>query len=368
MTKSIKFIILIAVFFLSFKQSQSQILKPYFNKKEYEELLLISIRTTDLKEYYSKFSLPENYKMTYQSKEIGFGNLWQLWVNKKSPVAVISIRGTTRKKESVLSNLYAAMIPAKGELHLSSTETFSYELSSESQAAVHIGWLISMAYLSKDILPKIDSLYKAGTKDILLIGHSQGGAINFLLTAYLYNLQQKGKIPMDIRFKTYCSAPPKPGNLYFANYYEKLTQNGWGYTIVNSADWVPDTPLTIQTLDDLSSSNPFTNAKSEINNMKFPKNIILRNAYNKLDKPPRKAQKNYKKFLGDKTSIVIKKYLKEFTPPSQYFNSTNYIRTGSIIVLYADENYYKSFPRNTDNMLTHHNFEAYLYLLNQLEE
>jgi len=50
-----------------------------------------------------------------------------------------------------------------------------------------VGWLLSTAYLSKDILPKIDSMYKSGIKDFILMGHSQGGAINFLLTAHLYS-------------------------------------------------------------------------------------------------------------------------------------------------------------------------------------
>ncbi len=341
----------------------AQSLKPYFNKTEYKELLLISIRTTTLKNYYSKFPKPQRFSMIYQSKNIGLDNHWDLWINENSTIAVISIRGTTLKPESSLANLYAAMVPAKGKLQLTKTDTFEYELAPNPEAAVHIGWLISMAYLSRDILPKIDSLYSTGVKNILLMGHSQGGAINYLLTAYLYNLQMKGELPKDLRFKTYCSAAPKPGNLYFAYYYEMLTRNGWGYNIVNSVDWVPETPISIQTLNDINRSNPFTNAKSKIKKLKFPKNIVLNSLYNKLDKPTKKAQKSYEKYLGKKTSKFIVKNLQGFIPPNEYFHSNNYVRTGTTIVLIPDEEYFKKFPIDTDNMLIHHNFEAYLYLL-----
>jgi len=360
--------IIIIVFGLLFSQQVfSKELKPYFDKSEYKELLLISIRTTTLEKYYSKFPESEKYKMVYQSKVVGLDNHWDLWVNTDSTIAVISIRGTIPTAESSLANIYAAMVPAKGELYLTETDTFKYELATNPNAAVHIGWLISMAYLSRDILPKIDSIYNAGIKNILLMGHSQGGAINYLLTAYLYNLQQNGIIPGDIRFKTYCSAAPKPGNLYFAYHYEMLTQNGWGYNVVNSVDWVPETPISIQTLNDINSANPFTNAKSQIKELKFPKNIVLKSVYNKLDKPTKKAQKNYEKYLGEKTSGFILKSLKGFIPPPNYFHSNNYVRTGATIVLSPDKEYFSIFPADTDNILTHHNFEPYLFLLDKLE-
>ncbi len=354
---------LIIVWLVTSIHLYGQHLHPYFDKAEYRELLLISVRTNSKKAYYDKFPKPEAYKKIYRSKVMGLDNLWELWINPSGTIAVISIRGTTRNPQSWLSNFYAAMVPAKGKLYLSDTNVFAYELAPGSNAAVHIGWLIGMAYLSRDIVPKIDSLYKQGTKNFLLMGHSQGGAINYLLTAYLYHLQQVGKLPEDIRFKTYCSASPKPGNLYFAYYYEKLTQNGWGFNIVNSADWVPETPVTIQTLNDFNPSNPFANAKHEIEKLKFPKNIVLKSVYNKLDKPTKKAQKNYEKYLGEKTSKIIMKNLKGFRPPSRYFNSNNYVRTGTTVVLFAGKKYFARFPYKTGNMFTHHMIDAYLYLL-----
>ena len=357
---------LILLLFFILQQTYSQQLKPYFDKSEYEELLLVSVRTNTKKEYYSNFREPKEYKKVYRSNVVGLDNLWELWIDTKKTKAVISIRGTIPKMGSAIENVYAAMVSAKGEIYLSETDTFKYNLSPNPDAAVHIGWLIGMAYLSKDIIPKIDSIYKTGIKDILLMGHSQGGAINYLLTAYLYNLQENGLLPKDIRFKTYCSAAPKPGNLYFAYYYGYLTQNGWGYNVVNSADWVPETPITIQTLRDLNKSNPFTNAKTEIKKQKFPKNLVLKTVYNKLDKPTKKAQRNYEKYLGEKTSKFIMKNLDGYSPPDKYFSSNNYVRAGTTIILYADDKYFKEFPDKEDDMLIHHMYKAYLFLLKNL--
>lgn len=341
-----------------------QQLKPGFDKDEYRELMFISAKTSALdSNYYNSFPFPQHYKMLYRSASIGLDNLWELW-SDGSGKAVISIRGTTEKEESWLSNIYAAMVPAKGELKLSNNEVFSYQLASSPKAAVHIGWLISTAYLSKEILPKINELYQKGTKEFLIIGHSQGGAVSYLITSYLYNLQQHGVLAKDIKFKTYCSAAPKPGNLYYAYEYEAMTQGGWAFNVVNAADWVPEVPISIQTLKDFNYSNPFKNAKEIIKKQKFPKNMVLKHAFNKLDKPTKEAQKNYEKYLGNLASKMIKKYLKEFTPPL-YYNSNHYVRTGTTIVLLPDDNYFKQYPDDNTKLFPHHFHAPYLYLLDR---
>ena len=348
--------------FISSGQVPAQNLHPYFDKEEYKELLYISAKTNTPDSVVFKIPAPEHHNMIYRSEVIGLDNRWDLWINDTNAIAVISIRGTTGKAESSLENLYAAMVPARGELILNEADTFKYCLAPDNKAAVHTGWLLNMALLSKDIVPKIDSLYASGIKDFILMGHSQGGAINYLLTAYLYSLQRQKTLHDDIRFKTYCSAAPKPGNLFFAYYYEAITQNGWAFNVVNSADWVPETPISIQTLDDFNETNLFKSTKSEIRNLKFPKNIILKSIYNRLDKPTKKARKRYEKYLGDMASKYVVKKLPGFTPP-EYFNSNNYVRTGRTVVLYANEDYFKKFPENSPDISIHHNFNAYLYLL-----
>jgi hypothetical protein len=302
--------------------------------------------------------------MYYSSRVVGLENYWQLW-KSDSGKAVISIRGTTASMQSWLANFYAAMVPAQGTLRLSETDSFPYKLAADPKAAVHIGWLVSTAYLSKDIVPRIEKLYNEGIKDIFITGHSQGGAISYLITAHLYSLQKQGLLPSDIRFKTYCSAAPKPGNLYFAYEYEASTQDGWSYNVVNSADWVPESPFSIQTTSDFNTTNPFTEAPEAISRQKFKTRIALKHVYNKLDKPTRKAQRNFEKYLGDKAGNLIKKYLPDYQEP-EYFKSNHYVRTGATIVLLADADYYIKYPSsNRKNVFGHHFPEQYLYLLDR---
>jgi hypothetical protein len=292
---------------------------------------------------------------------VGLENYWDLWISPEK-VAVISIRGTTRETVSWLANFYAAMVPAEGELLLTPADTFRYRLATHPKAAVHVGWLVATAYLSSDILPRIDSLVAEGVRDIILTGHSQGGAISFLLNAYLYDLQEQGRIPREVRFKTYSSAAPKPGNLYFAYEYEWRHQGGWAFNAVNSADWVPETPISIQTLNDFNDTNPFKSASEGISQQKFPTRAALRHVYNRLYKPSLKAQKNYEKYLGTLMSKQIEKTLPEFQPPD-YYESNHYVRTGPTVILWADEAYFGIYPEETDSVFMHHLTGPYLYLL-----
>ncbi|MDO9253966.1 MAG: lipase family protein [Bacteroidales bacterium] len=354
-------LILLIPLFLS-----AQHLKPGFDKEEYKELMLISARSTSDSAYYNTFPEPQHFKMVYHSPEMGLANMWDLWKGDNS-VAAISIRGTTSKQESWLANFYAAMVPARGKLQLSANDVFEYELASNPKAAVHIGWLLSTAYLSRDMLPKIDLCYKKGTREFLIMGHSQGGGIAYLLTAFLLNLQDQKLIPADIRFKTYGSASPKPGNLFFAYDYEALTQGGWAFNVVNSADWVPETPVSVQTLNDFNTTNPFVNVESVFKKQKFPKNMLMKHVFKKMENTARKAQRNYEKYLGEMTSKLIKSYLPDFIPP-QYYPSSHYVRTGTTIVLNADDAYYKLFPDDKKNVFTHHAHTQYLYLLEQLND
>lgn len=365
--KKLPLLCLVGLLSLFASRASAQNLRPGFDKAEYIELLKVSAAFGD-SVYVATFPQPERYESVYRSPVVGLDNRWDLWVSKDKihPTAVVSLRGTTANSVSWLGNFYAAMVPAKGELTLGENDTFPYELAANPRAAVHVGWLVSMAILSRDIRPRIDSCYKTGIKDFILLGHSQGGAINYLLTAYLYNLQKKGELPTDIRFKTYCSAGPKPGNLYFAYDYEAMTQGGWAYNVVNSADWVPEVPLTVQTLSDFNATNPFVGAKGMIKKQKLPQRVALKYVYNRLSKPALRAQKNYLRYLGNVAAGVVQKNIAGYTP-SKYYNSTDYVRTGTAIVLLADAEYYARYPDNPEKIFVHHFHPPYLYLAQKLD-
>lgn len=133
-------------------------LQPGFNKEEVINLLKVSAQFGD-PSYAAKMRVPAGYQKLYRSPIVGLDNCWELW-RTDSEVPVISIRGTTRSEISWLANFYAAMIPAKGHLQISASEQFDYNLAEDPKAAVHAGWMIATAFLSKDILIKIDSLHK----------------------------------------------------------------------------------------------------------------------------------------------------------------------------------------------------------------
>lgn len=346
--------------------SRAQDLKPGFDKEEYREMMMISIRSVKGPNYEKDFPKPQHFRMLYQSADIGLDNSWDLWTNDKG-TAVVSLRGTTQKTVSWLENFYAAMVPAKGSLQLKKGDPpFEYQLAENPAAAVHVGWLYGMAVQAVEIVPRIDSLYKSGTKNVIVVGHSQGGGIAFLLTAYLYQLQKLGKLPADIRFKTYCSAGPKPGNLQFAYEYEALTQNGWAYNVINAVDWVPETPFSVQTLDDFNRINPFVHAKTIMGKQKFPVNIALKHVYRKMDKPTKKAQKSFEKYLGNMAAKMVKKVVPDLEMPA-YAKSNNYVRTGNSIVLRPDEDYFKAFPQDPKEVFINHLHKPYLFLLDKLE-
>lgn len=355
-----KILLISLLLFFPLSNLIAQHLKPGFDKAEYIQMCYVNARQADTN-YSNRFPEPTNFRKEYRSPNVGFENRWDLWVSDDS-VAVIGIRGTVGTKQSWLANFYAAMVPAKGELILSAKDTFKYELCDNPQAAVHVGWLLATAYMANDMLQKIDSCYSKGIKEFIISGHSQGGGIAFLTTAYLYSLQKQKRIPVDVRFKTYCSAAPKPGNLYFAYEYENMTRDGWAYNVVNSADWVPETPVSIQTANDFNTTNPFVNAKNSIRKAKFPTDFVILYVYNRLDKSTKRAERKYEKYLGRVASKIVRQDLKEYQPPA-YFNSSYYVRTGNTIVLLADEDYYKIYPDSKSNIFIHHFFEPYLYLM-----
>ncbi|MDY0341998.1 MAG: lipase family protein [Lentimicrobium sp.] len=357
-------IVAFLAFFLAIAPAVNAQLQPGFDKTEYKEMLKMAVSVADTPWTNQRF-IPEQFELAYRSPVTGLENRWDLWIHNSERIAAISIRGTTGSSVSWLENFYAAMVPANGSFQLTKNQSFEYQLASNTRAAVHVGWLMGLGYMAEGIQRKIDSCYALGYRDFYLTGHSQGGGISFLLTAYLRMLQINGQLPQEIRFKTYSSAAPKPGNLYFAYDYEIMTAEGWAFNVVNTADWVPEAPFSVQTVRDFNKTNPFVNAKSTIKKQPFPKRIMMNYAYRKLNRPTKKAVKNYRKFLGGTAGKLVSQSLSEFKPPD-YLNENNYVRTGSTIVLYADEQYYDKYPDNPANVFMHHMAGPYLYLLEKL--
>jgi hypothetical protein len=348
----------------------AQNLSAGFNKHELLEVMYVSARTGGNDKYVNNktnpIPEPETYKRVYRSPEIAFDNLWELWCNNNN-TAIITVRGSTAKSESWLANFYAAMIPAKGEITTAEGEKLSYCFSENPQALVHAGWTISTSYLMQDIIPRIDSIYKTGIKDIIITGHSQGGAIAYLLTAEILHKINNGSLPKDLQIKTYCTAAPRVGNLYFAYDFEQKTQGGWAFNIINPLDWVPEMPLSVQTTEDFNAINPFAKVSDRFKREKLPKRIALKRIYKLLKKHPEKAVTNYQNFLGDKLTPGVYNAIGEIILPD-FSKCMHYVRTGQSFILQPNEVYHKKYPHNPDKIFTHHSHHAYICLINQISD
>lgn len=343
--------------------SLGQVLHPGFDGEEFAEVLRINSRFSESKELAKYIPEPQHSRLLYKSGEVGLVNHWQLWL-KDNQVAVICTRGSTREGESWLANLFAAQIPAKGSLQIEKDFTFQYDLSDHPRAAVHAGYVFSSAFLIRDIMPRIDSCYRAGIRDFILSGHSQGGGITYMVSAYLLRLQKLGILPADMRIKVYTSASPKPGNLYFAYSYETMVGEGWSNHVVNTEDWVPQSPFTVQTVKDLPDVNPVPALQATLKKQSFFKRLFFRSLYKKATGPSQKAVDRYQKYLGNYTGKQIKKYYPDFVIP-EFAPSNEYVRTGKQVVLYPDSSYFVNFDYSKDKkqIMLHHSTVAYYYLL-----
>lgn len=340
----------------------AQQFQPGFDPKEYAAFLSLEFYKSSIPDKEQRSREKDPYHLVYESQEMGMKNLWWLYTNDNNQ-AVIVIRGTVGDMASWLENYYCPMLPATGTLQLNDTTNFVYKLAESKDAFVHAGWTVGMAYLVTDMLPKIRELYQKGIKDFYIFGHSQGGVLAYLIDSYFYYQKQAGALPADLRFKTYASAAPKPGNAQYAYDYEFINKGGWTYSIINSADWVPETPYSIQRVTDMNAVNPIADIPASLKKAKFPLRQVGNFYYKKLEKKTRKAQKKYTNILGHKLyKLGVKKILPQLKEP-QYVPSMSYMRAGTPVILMPDAAYYKEVDLKKEDKFAHHHFASYYYLL-----
>ena len=127
--------------------------------------------------------------------------------------AVIAIRGTYEPKDMAIDINAKQIKPEfniKGELHHGFYQ----------QASIIIRDLLFQAFIKL-----------VADKELYVTGHSLGGAVATILSAYLY---ENGLKPL-----LYTYGSPRVGNLEFAKYYaDKFTH----FRHVNGGDWVPAVP------------------------------------------------------------------------------------------------------------------------------
>jgi hypothetical protein len=357
------FRLLLLLLLVSAGTDAQQILRPGFEAAEYQDVLALNSGLYDSLQRAT--GRPVLYQKTITSRVTGLDNRWWLFQRSDTPIAVIAIRGTIATGRSWMANLYGVQEPATGTLFLNDSTRIDYQLAQSPEAAIHAGWLIAVTSMADDIERKIRELHDKGIRHIILSGHSQGGAITYLLRSYLFYRTKSGALPADIVYKTYCSAAPKPGNLPFAYDFEYINRGGWAFNVVNAADWVPETPISLQQLQDINPLNPLNDLDIALSRQKWPVRVYARMIHGKLTRKSRKAVGKYQKLMGGKIAAEVKKSLPQLKLP-EATPGLNYMRAGTAIVLMPDSAYFKTFPQTGANgrgVWTHHGFEAYLYLL-----
>lgn len=343
----------------------AQTLKPGFDKSEYLECLGMAAHMDSLRvDHKYLCPPPTHFRKVYVSPRVGFDNAWELW-QSDSGVMAIMLRATVSTTTSWGANFNAAMVRAVGTCHVG--RDVDYDLCPDPAACVHAGWVAGLMTMADDILAKVDSCHKAGRRDFIIAGHSQGGALAYLATAMLRRGQAKGAVPQDIRFKTYASAAPKPGDYIFALNYEAMTQPGWSITVVNSEDWVPETPLSIQRTSDFRPTNPFAQMDRLTAGVKMSKKMKIKFLFSKLSRPAEKEVANWTKYLGGALGGMLQDAHPWFRQPD-YVECVNYARAGQFYVLKPDADYFSRHPQVSEDAFDHHQYVAYYELAKKIAD
>lgn len=304
---------------------------------------------------------PADWQRIYRSPVVGMDNRFDVWIRETDGLVGVSMRGTTPRPISWMENFYSAMVPAKGSIKINDSTTFNYCFAERKDASVHLGWTYALGAMHQQLLSTLRNQYEEGSRDFLIFGHSQGGALSYLTFAYFHYLQQAGHLPKDLRFKMVASAGPKVGNIHFAYDFESYTPSCWAYNVINPEDWIPLMPISVQTTKDMTTTQPFTFIKQGLKSLKPVPRIAIRFAYKSMNRRLQKASKSLQKNLGNRVGKQIKKERPQFEQPSFHY-SMNYVRAGNHIILETNPEYYQRFPQKSEDIFVHHMLAPYLFL------
>tara|TARA_R110002049_G_scaffold107088_4_gene254730 strand:+ start:131 stop:1300 length:1170 start_codon:yes stop_codon:yes gene_type:complete len=219
-------------------------LKPGFNVNEAKSTIAMCNSFNFVKQFNSANSIiPEGFNLSYTSDVMSMDNKFEIYENGN--IGIINYRGSTNKVISWVENCYSAMIPASGTITIDGEQS-EYTFSNEQEAAVHAGYGLTIVVLSKTLKEQISALNSKGIYNIIITGHSQGGALATLTRAYLENLPNRA-LSSKNTFKTYAYAQPMSGNKEFAiDYNNRFSEKGTSYSIINPNDPVPYMPFNYE--------------------------------------------------------------------------------------------------------------------------
>lgn len=235
--------ILIAFFITLFcSQFTFSQLQKGFDPQEAKEMIMVCNSFTYLDLYRDDEEIiPIGYTKTYTSKKVGMDNVFQVYTHGK--IGVINFRGSTANKFSWLANMYSELLPIEGKIKVKDI-SFNYKMGKDTASSIHSGYALALAFLHQDILAQIKKLNNKGIYDIIITGHSQGGALAVLTRAYL-NYTSPSELDPKNNFKVYAFAMPMVGNKAFAEEYNRdFSLPEMSFAIINPEDLVPSMPIS----------------------------------------------------------------------------------------------------------------------------
>ncbi len=184
--------------------------------------------------------VPPGYQRIYSSVATPLDTKFEVF--QKGDLGVIEFRGSTASMMSWMVNVHSSMIPAKGRIVVNGAK-FKYEFAEDTSAAVHAGFALVVASIADEVIEQLKALRKRGVRDVIITGHSQGGAVAHLFRAYLGHLPSR-KLPSKMQFKTYAFAAPMVGDKAFATEYERdFCTKLSSFSIIEVEDPVPNMPI-----------------------------------------------------------------------------------------------------------------------------
>ncbi len=326
-----------------------------------------------------------------------FNNTWQLWQNVSENQYAVVFQGTElfNIPEDLLFPLVRFELAAQVEC-LENTNSIKLQFPSAANAGAHAGFTYGALVMLPDVLFQLTQAIPPNGSTIFITGHSMGAAIATCATSILSEFVAQAKnftFPLSVLFvwlsnisawKTYVFAQPKPGNDYYSNEVNfNFSNNGLFYRTTQTLDWVPQTPLTLETLNDLNNPNPIgTEVKPWIDNhlpsLKSLLDKLEKEFTDDLQKIDAYLNTELKKELAvmviaeEKVLDEMHPYLKScinnfldsITASVSIIPSLNYAASGTPVILQGDASV-PTNPQDPNDFMWQHHAAQYYWLLSK---
>ena len=282
---------------------------------------------------------------------------WSWWQDREGRIW-LCFPGSAPSSGSWLMNIYAGMIPAKGSIMVEG-RAFAYQLSTQPDARIHAGWSAGLFQFLLSESEFMDSLYQAGRRTWVVSGHSQGGAIAFLMAAYLHQLQDQGHQFQELEWKVYTSGAPKPGNFWFSRDALAHIPQDRLFAMAINADWVPLMPVGLQQLTSFPQNSPVYQWKTLARQMpKWKQRLGLRYVVRNMTKPLNRTSRRYYHWLAETPQRKLMEKWNGLTLPDPIADF-DYHSFGTQVVLMPDDAFFSQFPMKDNNWFAYHSLKAY---------